>query len=141
MPKKAKILIVDDEDAVRKSLRIIASSIGAVEVVGEANSGQTALESFNLLQPDIVLHDTSIPEVDSVSKLKKYKETQSKIYVIMMSNSGDAPLVKYCIMSGANNFVLKNNDPTLIREILKQAAFDCFKLDSKTNQNAKSKTN
>ena len=62
-----RVLIVDDDDLMREGLRGVLASDTAIEVVGDASDGRDAVYRTRLLQPDIVLMDIGMPDLDGIS--------------------------------------------------------------------------
>lgn len=94
-----KILVCDDTMFMRKLLREILVDNG-YEVIGEAENGIAAIEKYNLLKPDLILMDITMPEMDGIAALNKIIEIDSKAKVIMCS----------AIKGGAKDFIVKPFD-------------------------------
>ena len=130
MSKKIKTLVVDDDPSIRKSLRIMLSTISGLEIVGEAECGESALKFFSATDPELILLDVNLPKISGIDVLKKLKEINPNLYVIMITGTNDAAVVKECILAGAKNYILKNNDPNAIRETVKNAVHECMLIRS-----------
>jgi two-component system chemotaxis response regulator CheY len=76
-------------------------------VIGEAENGLRAVEKYNELNPDLVLMDITMPEMDGIQALKKIKENDSSASVIMCSAMGQQAMVIESIQSGAKDFIVK----------------------------------
>src|SRR5258708_6325024 len=81
-----KIFIVDDSEIVRARLLMMLADIAGAEVVGQAREGRTALEKIHTLQPEIVILDVQLPDIDGIEILKKIKQQHPSIIVIMFTN-------------------------------------------------------
>jgi YesN/AraC family two-component response regulator len=81
---KTRVLIVDDEELIRKTLRRVLDRAGGFEIVGEAADGVEGLMKANELQPDVVLLDVAMPEMDGLTAFPKIRQAapDSKIVVL-----------------------------------------------------------
>ncbi|GFM32801.1 sigma-54-dependent transcriptional regulator [Desulfovibrio subterraneus] len=105
MPSKAHILIIDDEEAIRFSLRGILEDEG--HTVAEAETGEAGLEMLQSEQPDLVFLDIWLPGMDGLSVLAKIKERDSSLPVIMISGHGNIETAVTAIKRGAHDFIEK----------------------------------
>jgi DNA-binding NarL/FixJ family response regulator len=80
-----KILLVDDQPIVRRGLRMRLALEPDILVVGEAASGQQALEAAAALSPDVVVMDVEMPEMDGIESAKILHDRYPEIVVIMLS--------------------------------------------------------
>jgi CheY-like chemotaxis protein len=103
-----KVLIVDDTDDMRLLLRIGLSRSGSIVVCGEAENGRVALEKCADLQPDAVLLDVAMPEMDGLAALQELKATWPDLHVVMFS-ADDRPEVRQTALArGAAAFLTKS---------------------------------
>src|SRR2546423_1779682 len=84
MPK-LRILVVDDAVVIRRLLTDALSSDPALEVVGTAANGRIALAKMSQVNPDIVILDIEMPEMDGLATLKELRKTYPRLPVIMFS--------------------------------------------------------
>ena len=103
-----KLLIVEDEYIIRKGLRktIPWQKIG-YEVVGEAEDGQKAFEKISEVQPDVVLTDIRMPNLDGIELLREIKAKHPAIKVVLLSGYEDFKYAKSGISLGAEDYILK----------------------------------
>jgi two-component system chemotaxis response regulator CheY len=101
----AKILIVDDAEFLR--VRISKMLTGDGYEVEEAENGLKAIEKFQLVHPDLVLMDITMPEMDGLTALKQIRGIDPKAKVIMLTALGQESVVLEAIKSGARDFVVK----------------------------------
>ncbi len=105
--KKTKILIVDDQKNVRQSLGTILGLIDDFEVLGEAADGEEAIGLAAELEPDIVLMDMSMSELDGTEATKIIKERNPKVGVLMLTMHGSESARQRAIAAGVDGFVEK----------------------------------
>ena len=85
-PARKRILIVDDSAVMRSLLRSVISSDPVLEVVGAAADGESALGILGSLRPDLVVLDVEMPVMDGLATLRKLRETDRRLPVIMCSS-------------------------------------------------------
>ena len=100
------ILICDDAAFMRMMIKDILSKNG-YNVVGEAENGAIAVEKYTETNPDLVLMDITMPEMDGIQALKKIKEKDPGASVIMCSAMGQQAMVIESIQAGAKDFIVK----------------------------------
>lgn len=103
-----KVLIVDDHPMVRRGINILLGVYDDMEVIGEAENGQEAIEMCEKHKPDIVLMDLMMPEVNGIEATKKILESWSYIKVVTLTSFIDKKLIEDSLRAGAIGYVLKN---------------------------------
>ncbi|QQK76954.1 response regulator transcription factor [Salicibibacter cibarius] len=113
-----KILLVDDHLVVLKGLRFFLQTRPDLDIVGEAQDGKEALRQVEKLQPDIVLMDVIMPNMDGIEATKHIKAQHPSIHVIILTSSSDRDHVLPAIRAGASGYQLKDVDPSLLEEAM-----------------------
>jgi len=101
-----KILIVDDAAFMRMMIKDVLTKNG-FEVIGEAENGKIAIERYKELNPDLVIMDITMPEMNGIDALKGIKAANSAAKVVMCSAMGQQAMVIEAIQSGAKDFIVK----------------------------------
>ena len=101
-----KILIVDDASFMRMMIKDILTKNG-FEIAGEAENGAKAIEKFKELQPDLVIMDITMPEVDGIQAVKEIKKIDPDSKIVMCSAMGQQAMVIEAIQAGAKDFIVK----------------------------------
>ncbi|WP_409302390.1 response regulator [Peribacillus sp. SCS-155] len=111
-----KILIADDHHIVRKGLVLFFQTQEGLEVVGEAENGQIAIEKAKELKPDIVLMDLSMPVLDGVKATKIICSENPSAKVMILTSFSDKNHVLPALEAGASGYQLKDSDPEKLVE-------------------------
>ena len=102
-----RVLIADDSQAIRLSLKTLLNMIPGVEFVGEATNGQEAVEMVAWLRPDIVLMDALMPVINGVDATSQIIATNPETRVLMLSVYSNEFLISESLKNGANGFLPK----------------------------------
>ncbi len=102
-----RILIADDHAMFREGLRALFSALPDIEVVGEAANGTTAVTQATALQPDVVLMDINMPDLNGIEATRQILATQSGMGIIMVTMLEDDASVFAAMRAGARGYVLK----------------------------------
>jgi len=102
-----RVLIVDDNPVVRLALRGVCRHDYGVDVIGEACTGDSALEAVKTLKPDVVCLDILMPGCDGLAALRRIREEHPTVRVVIISGNGTATVVKEALANGAHGFVVK----------------------------------
>ena len=103
-----RIVVVDDQKLVREGIRILLEKTEGIEIVGDIAHGREALAKIQLLQPDIVLLDINMPEIDGFEIAEQILAQSPQIKIIMLSSYEDADYVSQATKLGAKGYLLKN---------------------------------
>ncbi|MEA1975019.1 MAG: response regulator [Bacillota bacterium] len=114
------ILIVDDAAFMRMMIKDVLSK-NNYNVVGEAENGKKGIEKFQELDPELVIMDITMPEVNGIEAVKKIKEIDGNANVIMCSAMGQQAMVIEAIQAGAKDFIVKPFQADRIIEAVKKA--------------------
>ena len=107
MSPPIRVLIVDDHQMVRMGLRSMLTAPG-IEVVGEADGGQAALAAIESMQPDVVLLDIRMPDMDGIAALEAVKAARPATRVIMVTTYRSTAYLLRSLSAGASGFLLKD---------------------------------
>ena len=102
-----KVLIADDQELIRESLKIVLSSYKDIEVVDAVDDGFAVLESMTKVQPDLVLMDIRMPKMDGVLCTKAVKENYPNVKVIILTTFDDDDFIFKALQYGASGYILK----------------------------------
>jgi len=107
-----KVLIADDHPVVRKGLSaLLAAKAAGIDVVGEAVNGTEAIARTKELNPDVILMDLMMPEMDGVEAIKRIMEDIPDAKILVMTSFATDDMVFPAIKSGALGYLLKDSEP------------------------------
>jgi len=106
---KTKILLVDDHKILRDGIRSLVKGYDDIEVIGEAADGKTALQMVQELQPDLVVMDISMPDMNGIDATRKIRNNYPDIKVIALSMHHDKQFVSEIFRAGASGYLIKDS--------------------------------
>ncbi|MFJ3790236.1 response regulator [Kitasatospora sp. NPDC090091] len=113
-----RVLLADDDEAIRSAYGIILDAQPDIEVVGEAADGAAAVEAARRLRPDVILADIRMPRMDG---LELTRQLSGEFRVVVVTTFDLDEYVHTAIRSGAAGFLLKRSGPTLLAEAVRAA--------------------
>jgi DNA-binding NarL/FixJ family response regulator len=115
---KLRIILADDHKIIREGLRMLVNAQADMEVVGEADNGRIAITLTHELQPDVVVMDVSMPELNGLKATEKLKELFPSIKILTLTRHMDEGYLKQLLEAGASGYVLKQSaSEELVRAI------------------------
>ena len=117
-----RVLLADDQDLVRAGFRMILETQPDVEVVGEAGDGVEAVAATRRLQPDVVLMDIRMPNLDGLQATKQIVAARSGSRVVILTTFDLDEYVYQALTAGASGFLLKNAPPERLIDAVRVVA-------------------
>jgi DNA-binding NarL/FixJ family response regulator len=117
-----RVLIVDDDPLVRSALTLMLGGQGDVEVVGEAGDGRAGVELAGDLQPDVVLMDIRMPQLNGLEATRRLHARPDPPRVIVLTTFDADDHVVGALAAGADGFLLKDTPPPLILDAIRKVA-------------------
>jgi two-component system response regulator NreC len=111
MAKKIYILLVDDHDVVRSGVRMLLENEEDLVILGEAGSGQQALELVEKLDLDVVIMDITLPDMSGIEVTQRIKKSHPKIAVVALTIHEDQQYFFEMLQVGASAYVPKRAAP------------------------------
>lgn len=108
MNEPIRVMIVDDHTMVRKGLATFLKAFDDLKLVGEAGSGAVAIDLCVEIQPDIVLMDMVMPDMDGAEAVQKIRQKVPHVQAIMLSSFKEGKLIKKALEAGAIGYLLKD---------------------------------
>ncbi len=116
-----RVAIVDDHAVVRSGLGAFLLAFEDLELVGEAGSGTDALRLCDAVQPDVVLMDLVMPEMDGATATRQIRQQHPHIQVIALTSFKEEELVQNALEAGAISYLLKNVSANELVEAIRAA--------------------
>jgi two-component system, NarL family, response regulator NreC len=104
----AKVLLAEDLTLLRSGVRALLENTGKVQIVGEAADGREALKQAQKLNPDVVLMDVAMPEMNGIEATRQIRKAMPQVRVMMLSMHADRQYIFESLRAGASGYVLKN---------------------------------
>ena len=117
-----RVLLVDDQPAVRRGLGIRLQLEPDIQIVGEASTGREALSKVQALSPDVVLMDIEMPEMNGIEATAALRATASTSAVVMLSIHDNPQTRGRARTAGAVAFVEKSGATETLLSVIRQAA-------------------
>jgi DNA-binding NarL/FixJ family response regulator len=117
---EVRIAVVDDHTLFRRGLVGLLGEMEGFRVVGEASNGLEALEIIEKGKPDIVLLDINMPQMNGIETLIAMRKRCMETPVLMLTISQHEEDLIGAIRSGASGYLLKNAEPEMLRQTIKQ---------------------
>ena len=127
-----RIVVADDHPIVRDGIRRLLSLEADFEVVGEAADGREVIELVTHLDPDVVLLDLRMPNLDGLSALQSLQQTNRRTKIIVLTASEDKNEFVQAMKLGCSGIVLKQTAPDLIVKSIRKVHAGEIWLDSHT---------
>lgn len=103
-----RLLLVDDENLIRRGLKALLKLEKDLEIVGEAENGQTVLDLIPAAQPDVILMDIRMPIMDGVAATKEITKAFPQIKILVLTTFADEDYVTQALYYGAAGYLLKD---------------------------------
>jgi two-component system response regulator NreC len=102
------VLVVDDHELFRAGVKAILQQQPSIEVVGEASNGREGVEKATGVQPDVVLMDMEMPDLDGLEATRRIGEVAPQAKVLILTMYAEDELIARCMEAGATGYVLKD---------------------------------
>jgi two-component system, NarL family, response regulator LiaR len=115
-----RVLVVDDHPIVIKGTKALLSEIDDIEVVGQAENGSIAIQQNRDLQPDVILMDLMMPEMDGIEAIRRITTEQPNVKILVLTTFVTDDKVFPAIKSGALGYLLKDCQPDELIQAIRQ---------------------
>ncbi len=117
-----RVLVVDDHEMMRESLRRLIKTYRNMEVVGEADDGLEAIEAVTVLRPDVVLMDIDMPRMNGIEATKRIKTVFPSTAIIGLSVNLAGNIIQQMRIAGICSYLTKESAVGTLRQAIEEAA-------------------
>ena len=108
---KIRVLLAEDHTIVRKGIRVLLDAEDDIEVVGEAEDGQEAIDQVEQLSPDLVLMDNTMPVLNGLEATRQIKHRFPEVKVLILTMHTTEEYVLQFLQAGASGYLIKKTAP------------------------------
>lgn len=119
---RKRILLVDDHKMVREGLKMALEFENIFDLVGEANNGLEGVEKTKELNPDIIIMDIDMPQLNGIEAAVKIREFNSEVKILILTMLNDEDLVFNALSAGVDGYIYKMAEITLFKEAVNAMA-------------------
>ena len=119
---RIRVVMVDDHAVVRTGYRTLLGNASGIEVVAEADSGESGFRAFIEHNPDIVIMDISLPGISGFEAIRRIIARSSGAKILAFSMHEDTAFVEQALQAGARGYISKSSAPIILVEAVKQIA-------------------
>ncbi len=116
-----KVLLADDQPLTLQGIRRVLEDAGDIEIVGEARSGSQVLPLIGQTDPDLVLLEVQMPQLDGLACLDRIRARYPRVKVVMLSVHTDRQHIEAALKRGASAYIAKTVNPLDLASALRQA--------------------
>lgn len=117
--KKINVMIADDHSLIREGLKQLLEFDGTIKVVGEASNGKECLEKIYVCNPDVLLLDINMPEMNGIEVLKKMKAENSQIKVLILTVHNEMDYLMKAVDIGVDGYILKDSESAELKKAIR----------------------
>jgi DNA-binding NarL/FixJ family response regulator len=118
MSRKTSVLLVDDHLVVRAGFKMLLATCDSIDVIGEAERGEQAIQLYQSLQPDVVVMDLSMPGIGGLESIRRLLQRDSDALILVFSVHHEQVYVSRAMAAGAKGYISKNSAPGILIEAI-----------------------
>lgn len=117
-----KLMIADDHKLFREGIKALLAITDDIEIIGEAEDGETALKQVRELEPDVLLMDINMPGLNGIRVTEQIMEKYPQTRIIMLTMLEDDASIFHAMRAGARGYLLKGADPEEVLSVIRAVA-------------------
>lgn len=117
-----RVVLADDNKAVREEIKRLLSRVNDIQVIGEAEDGSKAIELVSTLNPDVLLLDVEMPKMNGVEVAREMKRKKINTPILVLSTYDDPEYIQGMLANGAAGYLIKDEAPERIIEAVRGVA-------------------
>lgn len=114
-----RVMIADDHSLIREGLRQLLEFDGSIKVVGEVANGVECLENLEKYDPEVLLLDINMPEMNGIEVLKKMKESQSAVKVLILTVHNELEYLMNAVDIGVEGYIMKDSESAELKKAIR----------------------
>lgn len=118
--KTIRVLVVDDHELFRQGVSAILDHVEDIDVIGQADNGQKAIDQSGTLSPDVILMDINMPVCDGLTATRHIHEHFPNIKILILTVSDTEEMLFEAVKAGASGYVLKTASPVIVIDCVKR---------------------
>lgn len=119
--RKINVFIVDDHNIIINGISAMLENVDDVQLIGSANTGKEAIEKIREYEPDIVLMDIKMPEMNGIETTRKLLEADDAPHVLALTMFDDEEYISSMLSAGAKGYILKNTGKEELLRAIRRA--------------------
>lgn len=124
-----RVMLVDDHAVVRAGYRMLLKNSADIEVIAEADNGESACKQYNELRPDIVVMDLSLPGIGGLEAIRRIIARDAEARILVFSMHEDTIFVEQALQAGAQGYMTKSGAPEALIDAVRALASGKTHLD------------
>jgi DNA-binding NarL/FixJ family response regulator len=132
--RRIRVLLVDDHAVVRAGYRILLKSSPEIDVVAEADSGESACAAFSEINPDVVVMDLTLPGMSGLEAIQRIIARAPGARILVFSMHEDPMFAERALANGARGYITKRSAPEVLGEAIRQVDAGLVYIDAKLAQ-------
>lgn len=116
--EKINVMIADDHSLIREGLKQLLEFDGTIKVVGEVSNGVECLDKLDVYNPDVLLLDINMPEMNGIEVLKKMKDDNSQIKVLILTVHNEMDYLMKAVDIGVDGYILKDSESSELKKAI-----------------------
>jgi DNA-binding NarL/FixJ family response regulator len=129
-----RVLIGDDHPLVTEGLRTLLAMDKKIAVISTAGTGKEILEKIVIFQPDVLLLDVNLPDMDGLEVCLQVKKNNSEVFILGLSTYSERSIILRLLQNGASGFLLKNSPIAEIKKAVETVATGAVYLSGQAQQ-------
>ena len=119
---KIKVLLVDDHKMFRQGIKTVLTSLANIKVIGEADTGEEAIEKVKILNPDVIVLDINMSGINGIETSKRIKEFNKDIKILLLTMLENEKFIMDALSSGVEGYLFKEADSSELIKAIKTIA-------------------
>jgi NarL family two-component system response regulator LiaR len=116
------VLVVDDHDLLREGVSACLASFDDLEVVGEAPTGEAAIDATAQLDPDVIVIDLVMPGIGGTEAIRQIRADRPDVGIVALSSFSEGERVREAVDAGANSYLVKSVEAASLAQAVRSAA-------------------